>query len=256
LASRLRRSTEQRDLEPQHDSRGDLVLHGEDVVERAIVGFRQKVRVGACIDELHRDAQPVARLAHRAFEDVRNVEPFRDLDDVDVFALERECRRARSHVQRGNLREQIQQFLGQPVGHVSLILVRGHVDEGQYGDRLIGNRRRCVVRIPVQHEAVREQQHDGDSQRCNDQAIEFLAGVMGDRFIAIDFALAFESLRRDFVEPREQQQEREADDRGDDDDPHRPVRKIEEWKDLRRDLDYEPRGCSVKTPPHGKRCDA
>jgi hypothetical protein len=65
-------------------------LDGEDVVERAVVGFRPQVRVGHDLHELRVDAHAVARLAHAALEHVGHVELLRDRRNVDVLALEAE----------------------------------------------------------------------------------------------------------------------------------------------------------------------
>jgi hypothetical protein len=53
----------------RHDRLRDVVLHGEDIVELAVVGFRPQVRVRGHLDQLRGDAHAVARLAHTAFED-------------------------------------------------------------------------------------------------------------------------------------------------------------------------------------------
>ncbi len=75
------------------------------------------------------------------FEHRRHVEPARDRRDVDVLvALERERRGARGNAQPGDLREHVQQLLGQAVGKVLVRRVVAQVDERQHRDR----RRRCV----------------------------------------------------------------------------------------------------------------
>jgi hypothetical protein len=55
------------------DRVGDLALHGEDVVELAVVGLRPQVAVVHRVDELRGDAHLVAGLAHAAFEDVADL---------------------------------------------------------------------------------------------------------------------------------------------------------------------------------------
>ena len=137
--ARLRRRAEQRDLELLDHVGRDLVLDREDVVELAVVGLRPQVRVGAGLDQLRRDPDRVARLAHRAFEHVRHVQRARDLRDSDFLALERERRGARRHLQLRNLRQQVQQFLRDAVGEVLVRLVLAHVDEWQHGDAFFGN---------------------------------------------------------------------------------------------------------------------
>ena len=113
----------------------DVVLHGEDIVEFAVVGFRPEVRIRGHLDQLRGDAHALAGPADAAFEHRRHVERLRDRRDVDVLALERERRRARRDAQAADLGQHVQQFLRQPVGEVLVLLVAAHVDERQHGDR-------------------------------------------------------------------------------------------------------------------------
>ena len=57
-------------------------MDGENVVERSVVAFGPKVRVGAGVDELGGHAHLVARAPHAAFEDVRDAELRGDLAQV------------------------------------------------------------------------------------------------------------------------------------------------------------------------------
>ncbi len=172
--TRFRRGTEQCDLEPQHDGRGDLVLHGEDVVERAIVRFRQKVcRCIHSMTLMMLACCPALRTGQ--LKDVRDVEPFGDLDDVDVLALEN-AEVPEITCSARIFTRQIQQSLQPAIGRRLPDPCPRTCRRRQYGDRLIGNRRGCLVRISVQNANVESASNsDGGSQRCNDQAIEFLA---------------------------------------------------------------------------------
>jgi hypothetical protein len=49
---------------------GELVLDGEDVVQRAVVTFRPDVPAGLRLDELAGDTHAVRRFAHAPFEHV------------------------------------------------------------------------------------------------------------------------------------------------------------------------------------------
>ena len=69
---------------------GDFILHREDVRQFPIVCLRPHVRVGPGIDQLCGNAHLVARLTYRAFENMCDVEAFRDLRDLNILALERE----------------------------------------------------------------------------------------------------------------------------------------------------------------------
>ena len=56
------------------DPRGQLGLHGEDVLEAAVVALRPAVRAGLGLDQLGGDAQPVADPARAAFDHVAGPE--------------------------------------------------------------------------------------------------------------------------------------------------------------------------------------
>ena len=74
-------------LDRRRDAAGDLVLHGENVAELAVVSFGPVMAAGRRIDELRGDAQPVAGPAHAAFEHVAHAERARDFLHVDGAVL-------------------------------------------------------------------------------------------------------------------------------------------------------------------------
>ena len=78
---------------------GDLILDGEDVVERPVVALRPEVSAALRLDELPGDPNPVAALPHATLEDVTDPELPADLADVNVAALVREARVASDHEQ-------------------------------------------------------------------------------------------------------------------------------------------------------------
>ena len=79
-----RRATpgKQRDLQRRRDRPRDVVLHGEDVVERAIVGLRPEVVAVRQLGQLHPDAHAGAGLRDAPFE-----------HRADVHLLRRSCAR-------------------------------------------------------------------------------------------------------------------------------------------------------------------
>ena len=86
-------------------------------------------------DELRRDADAVAGLSDAAFENVRHTKGRGDLANVLMLALERERRGARDHLQARDLRQEVDDFLGQAVAEVLVLLVAAHVLERQDRDR-------------------------------------------------------------------------------------------------------------------------
>ena len=56
------------------DFRGQFALYGEDVGNLPVEAARPKVRAGLDIDQLRRDAEPVALAARTAFDHVGNAQ--------------------------------------------------------------------------------------------------------------------------------------------------------------------------------------
>ena len=65
------------------DPLGDVILEVEEVVDDAVVAVGPEMRAGNGVDELRRDADAVAGLAHAPFEHVAHAEGAGDLADVD-----------------------------------------------------------------------------------------------------------------------------------------------------------------------------
>src|SRR5262249_58913900 len=135
----------------------DVVLYLEDVIHLAIVSLRPEVVALGGADELGRDAYLVAASAHRTLEHVGHVQLSRDLRDLDSLTLEREGRGARRHLELWNLRQQIEQFLRDTIGEVSLVLGLRHVHKRQHRDRVFGNR--SVLRRPMRYEVISYARH-------------------------------------------------------------------------------------------------
>ena len=144
--ARHRRRAEQGELQRLDHLARNVVLHDEDVVERAVIRLRPEVVAVRRLDQLRRDADLVAGLAHAALQDVRDVELLRHFLDVDLLALELEGRGARGNPQIGELRQQVQQLFRQAVREVFLVLARAHVRERQHRDGLGRCLDRCLRR--------------------------------------------------------------------------------------------------------------
>ena len=103
------------------DGRRDLVLDGEDVLQIPVVALGPDVVVGLAVDQLHRDAHPVAGLAHAALDDVVHAQFARDLLHVHRLALELERGVARDDEQLAEARQVGEDVLGQAVGEEFLL---------------------------------------------------------------------------------------------------------------------------------------
>ena len=117
-----------------NDGVGDFVLDRKDVIQFAVESIGPQVAIIGCIDQLGRDAHPVAGLAHAAFEDVVDLQFLGDGRNVQVLALVYERRSARCHLEPIDTHQQVQQFLGNAVGKVFLFRVVADVQERQHCD--------------------------------------------------------------------------------------------------------------------------
>ena len=128
------------------DRRRDLVLDREDVLELAVVALGPDVPVGLGIDQLHRDAHAVARLAHAALDHVLHAELRRHLLDADRAVLVHEGRVARDDEQVAKARERGDDVLGQAIGEELLLGIAAHVGERQDRNRRLVRDRahRCL----------------------------------------------------------------------------------------------------------------
>ena len=72
------------DPELRHDRRGNLVLHSEHVIERAIVGLRPQMRAVGRANQLRGDSDAIAGLSHRAFQHVGDLQSVGDRGDIQL----------------------------------------------------------------------------------------------------------------------------------------------------------------------------
>lgn len=129
------------------DRGGHLVLDGEDVFELPVVAFGPDMAIRRTVDQLHADADAVARFAHAALHHVLHAEIARGLPHVDRLALVFECGVAGDDEQVAKSRQLGDDILSQPVGEKFLLGLAAHVGEGQHNDRrLAGERWRCARR--------------------------------------------------------------------------------------------------------------
>ena len=132
-----------------NDRLADLVLNGEDVVERPVEPIGPDLRIARCFDQLCGQPHPIARTAHAAFEDVRDIEVARQRRCRNGAALVGEGGVARDDRERRDPAQIGDDVLGDAVGEILLFLVAAHVDEWQDQDCGLGRpaaRRRSLKR--------------------------------------------------------------------------------------------------------------
>ncbi len=106
-------------------------LEARYIVEWSVVSLRPEMMSTGNVDKLSDYPNTVTRFANTPFNNGGNVELRADGRDVRVRAFESESRSASNHPQSPNLRESIDQFLGDPIRKVFLIRFGTHVDKGE-----------------------------------------------------------------------------------------------------------------------------
>jgi hypothetical protein len=145
---------------------------------------------------------------------------------VLVLAFERERRGTRDHPEPGHVSEPVEHLHGEAVGEIRLLRVAAQVLERQDSDRRV-RRRLWFTNVGLPH----EQHSDGDEQHADDREVCKTAltvharprGVFGRR-------IALQAVIAHFVEPRQRHGDWEAQDGGDDERSHDPLRHTERVK--------------------------
>src|SRR5438105_3226773 len=106
----------QYNFERVDNARRDFILNREHVLHLAIVSLGPQLKARCDIDELSRDAKPIARLANASLEYGVNLQLPSDRADVFLVSLERKRRSARRNIERADLRESVDDLFADPVG--------------------------------------------------------------------------------------------------------------------------------------------
>jgi len=129
----------QRRLDDSGNVGRDLILKLEHVFERTVEPVGPQMRAGLRLDQLRRDAHPVARFAHAAFEHVAHSQFARHLLHIDRLALVRKTRIAGDHEEPADAGERCDDLLDHAVGKIFLLRVAAQVLKRQYRNRrLVG----------------------------------------------------------------------------------------------------------------------
>ena len=110
-------------VQRRDDRADDLVLHGENIVERAIVALRPEVIAGCRVDELGRDPDARAGPPHAAFEDIADTELPTDTPHVAAAVAKLERRVARDDRYLPKARQFRDDVLGDAVREILLLRV-------------------------------------------------------------------------------------------------------------------------------------
>ena len=125
------------------------VLEVEHVRERAVEALRPEMGAALGVDQLARDAHPLASFADAALEHVAHAQLAPDLPHVDGLAPVGEARVAGDDEQARDPRQGGGDVLDDPVREVALLRVAAQVVERQHRERgLVGQRQRGPLRRP------------------------------------------------------------------------------------------------------------
>ena len=195
----------------------DLVLHHEYLARRPVEAHRPDVGAALGIDQLRGHAQLGTVALYAAFEQVAGTEFAPDLARVSGAVAKCERRRARDDVEFGEVRDLVQDGLGDAERQHLAVGRAAQVLERQHRNGRIAGTGRTQVRLPYQQQCDRGQQHadDGDVRIAPQPAHRGARDPLTRR-IALDAPVAH------LVEPGERRSDRKAEHRSDDQGDHDP----------------------------------
>ena len=140
---------QQLELQRLDDGLRNLVLQRKDVGEVAVVTLGPDLPARGPVDELRRDAHPVAGATHASLKHVTDPELAGGVAHIHMAVLESEHGVARRHPQRRHLAQVGDDVFTDAVGKIPLFLFAAVVGEGQNRNRwLVGGRgARAVSRL-------------------------------------------------------------------------------------------------------------
>ena len=177
------------------------------------------------VDQLCRQPNAVAGGAYAPLQHRPHVQQAADFTDVLVAVTEGEGRGSRRHVQAVNLRQQVQDFLGQAVSKVGLVARGREIGEGQHGDGILwcrevaaglGHRLLLLETIRVEAvEAGRQAQHREQCQAEQQYGLPAVQQAGGTGPV--------DAVRADVEEPGDDEHHRETENGQDHHDGRHPV---------------------------------
>src|SRR6516165_2131985 len=125
----------QRRLDRGDDTRGDVVLHREDVSQIPVVTLGPEMDPGSCIDKLAADAHPLPGPAHAAFEDIADTKLATDFLWVGGFSFVGECGIASNDEKPAPFRQRRDDVLSNAVDEIFLLGIPTDIVKRKDGDR-------------------------------------------------------------------------------------------------------------------------
>src|SRR6516225_2840961 len=137
----------QRRLDRCGDTRGDVVLHREDVSQIPVVTLGPEMGTGGCIDQLAADAHPLSGPAQATLEDIADSQVAADLLGVGGFSFVRKCGIAGDNEKPAPFRQRCDDVLGNAVDKIFLLGIATDIVKWKNSNRRsVEQRRWCRVR--------------------------------------------------------------------------------------------------------------
>ena len=118
-------------MEGAGDALDNLVLHREQVGHVAVVVFGPELAAGTCIDQLHRQAQPLTGPTHAALDDIADSQFATELLRPDRFAFEGEAGTTIHDNDRRDAAQRRRQILDKAVSEIFIIALGAEIVERQ-----------------------------------------------------------------------------------------------------------------------------
>src|SRR5690606_5671546 len=109
---------------------GDFVLDREDVPELAVEALRPAMEAARDLDQLYRDAQAIAGLAHTALDDRAHTQLVTHVRKIHPGPAEAERGTARGDAQPLDVAQGVDELLSEAFAKIVLVAPRTHVGEG------------------------------------------------------------------------------------------------------------------------------
>ena len=204
------------------------------------------MRVGLCLNELDVNVNAVTRPLHASFENVSNAEFARNFGKIlrRAFIM---CRRsARDYSEPADLRECGDDFVLDTLGEEGVFFVRTQILERQNGHGFIIRSGRRDGREFMLLGKMKRQQPSCDHRGENNYRAKPVPRFTLDRFVRPNIFHSLDAFRGQLERPCQNQSDGKANHDDEHNEPHRPIWNLEEWKDLCRDLNEQPRDDGVR----------
>ena len=169
------------------DHADDVVLHGKDILDLAVIAFGPQIVAGFRFDQLDGNAELRARAPDAAFHHIMHAEFTSDLAHIHGLSAIAEGGIAGNDMELAEAREFADDVFGDAVAEVGLFGIAAEILERQHGDRRPVRQRRILPR--------RRRDGDGHCAAADADAVDLLGlgaalELMGAKILHLNGRLA------------------------------------------------------------------